>query len=237
MITQKYQYRALTRKQVEGKRLYSTPDGNAVPSVTTILDKTKPEEKRQALANWKKRVGVEKAQQITTEAANRGTRLHTYLEHYVLDDVLKEKGTNPFSWASHRMAEVVIEQGLCNVNEYWGMEVPLYFPQIYAGTTDCVGVHDGAPAIMDFKQSNKPKKEEWIDDYKLQLCAYAEAHNEVYGSNIQKGVILMAVKPEVNDMGEIITDPIYQEFIIEGDEFEHWKQQWWARVEQYYLSI
>lgn len=237
MITEKYQYRALTRKQVEGKRLYSTPDGVAVPSVTTILDKTKPEEKRQALANWKKRVGVEKAQQITTEAANRGTRLHTYLEHYVLDDVLKEKGTNPFSWASHRMAEVVIEQGLCNVDEYWGMEVPLYFPQIYAGTTDCVGVHNGAPAIMDFKQSNKPKKEEWIDDYKLQLCAYAEAHNEVYGSEIQKGVILMAVKPEVNDMGEIVTDPVYQEFIIEGDEFEHWKQQWWARVEQYYLSI
>jgi genome maintenance exonuclease 1 len=158
MITEKYQYRALTRKQVDGSRLYSTPDGAAVPSVTTILDKTKPEEKRQALANWKKRVGVEKAQQITTEAANRGTRLHTYLEHYVLDDVLKEKGTNPFSWASHRMAEVVIEQGLCNVDEYWGMEVPLYFPQIYAGTTDCVGVHNGSPAIMDFKQSNKPKK-------------------------------------------------------------------------------
>ena len=237
MITNKYEYRALTRKQVDGRRLYSTPDGSAVPSVTTILDKTKPEEKRQALANWKKRVGVEKAQQITTEAANRGTRLHTYLEHYVLDDTLKEKGTNPFSWASHRMAEVIIEQGLCNVDEYWGMEVPLYFPQIYAGTTDCVGIHNGSPAIMDFKQSNKPKKEEWIDDYKLQLCAYAEAHNEVYGSKIQKGVILMAVKPEVNDMGELVNDPVYQEFIIEGEDFDHWKKQWWARVEQYYLSL
>lgn len=237
MITHKYDYRALTRKQVDGRRLYSTPDGNAVPSVTTILDKTKPEEKRQALANWKKRVGEQKAQQITTEAANRGTRLHTYLENYVLDDTLKEKGTNPYSWASHRMAEVVIEQGLCNVDEYWGMEVPLYFPQIYAGTTDCVGIHNGSPAIMDFKQSNKPKKEEWIDDYKLQLCAYAEAHNEVYGSKIQKGVILMAVKPEVNDMGELVNDPVYQEFIIEGEDFDHWKKQWWTRVEQYYLSL
>lgn len=237
MITHKYDYRALTRKQVDGRRLYSTPDGNAVPSVTTILDKTKPEEKRKALANWKKRVGEQKAQQITTEAANRGTRLHTYLENYVLDDTLKEKGTNPYSWASHRMAEVVIEQGLCNVDEYWGMEVPLYFPQIYAGTTDCVGIHNGSPAIMDFKQSNKPKKEEWIDDYKLQLCAYAEAHNEVYGSKIQKGVILMAVKPEVNDMGELVNDPVYQEFIIEGEDFDHWKKQWWARVEQYYLSL
>lgn len=236
MITQRYDYKSLTRKQVDGKRLYATPDGTAVPSVTTILDKTKPEEKRQALANWKKRVGEQKAQQITTEAANRGTRMHTYLENYVLDGMLKEKGTNPFSWASHRMAEVVIEQGLCNVDEYWGMEVPLYFPQIYAGTTDCVGVHKGGEAILDFKQSNKPKKEEWIDDYKLQLCAYAEAHNEVYGSNIRKGVILMAVKPEINEMGEIKSDPIYQEFIIEGDEFEYWRKQWWNRVEQYYQS-
>jgi hypothetical protein len=237
MITQRYDYKSLTRKQIDGKRLYATPDGTAVPSVTTILDKTKPEEKRQALANWKKRVGEQKAQQITTEAANRGTRMHTYLENYVLDGVLKEKGTNPFSWASHRMAEVVIEQGLCNVDEYWGMEVPLYFPGVYAGTTDCVGVHAGGEAIMDFKQSNKPKKEEWIDDYKLQLCAYAEAHNEVYGSNINKGVILMAVKPEVNEMGELQSDPIYQEFIIEGEEFEHWRKQWWHRVEQYYLSL
>ena len=237
MITQKYDYKSLTRKQIDGKRLYQTPDGNAVPSVTTILDKTKSEEKKQALANWKKRVGVEKAQQITTEAANRGTRMHTYLENYVLDGQLKEKGTNPYSWASHAMAQKVIDEGLCNVDEYWGMEVPLFFPQIYAGTTDCVGVHKGSEAILDFKQTNKPKKEEWIDDYKLQLCAYAEAHNEVYGSNINKGVILMAVKPEVNNMGELMNDPVYQEFVIEGDEFEHWRKQWWARVEQYYQTL
>ena len=177
MIIEKYDYRALTRKQVAGKRLYSTPDGNAVPSVTTILDKTKSEEKRQALRNWKKRVGETKAQQITTEAAGRGTRMHKYLEDYCILDELKAPGSNPFSKQSHSMAKVVVEQGLCNVDEYWGMEVPLYFPKIYAGTTDCVGIHKGTPAIMYFKQSNKPKKEEWFDDYKLQLCAYAEAHN------------------------------------------------------------
>lgn len=237
MITEKYNYRALTRKQVDGKRLYSTPDGNAVPSVTTILDKTKSEEKKQALRNWKKRVGEAKAQEIVTEAAGRGTRMHKWLEDYCLVDEIKQPGSNPFSKQSHRMAEVVIEQGLCNVDEYWGMEVPLYFPQVYAGTTDCVGIHNGSPAIMDFKQSNKPKKEEWIDDYKLQLCAYAEAHNEVYGSNIKKGVVLMCVKPDTNEMGQIIKDPVYQEFIIEGEEFDYWRKQWWVRVEQYYLSM
>ena len=118
MITEKYNYRALTRKQVDGKRLYSTPDGNAVPSVTTILDKTKSEEKKQALRNWKKRVGEAKAQEIVTEAAGRGTRMHKWLEDYCLVDEIKQPGSNPFSKQSHRMAEVVIEQGLCNVDEY-----------------------------------------------------------------------------------------------------------------------
>ena len=101
------------------------------------------------------------------------------------------------------MAETVIREGMCNVNEVWGVEVPMYFPGIYAGTTDLVGVHSGEHAIMDFKQSNKPKKVEWIEDYKLQLCAYAEAHNEVYGTKISKGVVLMCVKPAVDEMGHL----------------------------------
>ena len=236
-MLQKFNYQKLSRTNINGKRHYCTPTGDPVPSVTTILDKTKPEEKRLALANWKKRVGEAKAQQITTEAANRGTRMHTYLENYVLDGMLKEKGSNPYSWASHAMAQEIINKGLCNVNEYWGMEVPLYFPSVYAGTTDCVGIHNGDESIMDFKQSNKPKKEEWIEDYKLQLCAYAEAHNEVYSTNIRKGVVLMAVKPETDEMGNVMTTPEYQEFIIEGDEWEHWRQQWWKRVEEYYTMI
>ena len=149
---------------MNGKRLYATPDGRKLPSVTTILDRTKPQEKRLALENWKKRVGHEKAQQITTEAANRGTRMHTYLEHWIINGTQKERGSNPFSWPSHVMADTVIREGLCQVDEFWGTEVPLYFPGIYAGTTDCVGLHQGMPAIMDFKQTNKPKREEWIDD-------------------------------------------------------------------------
>lgn len=236
LITKRYQYAPLTRESVEGQRLYATPDGNKLPSVTTILDRTKPAEKRQALENWKKRVGHEKAQQITTEAANRGTRMHTYLEHYVINDVLKDRGTNPFGWASHAMAEAVIRQGLTKVDEFWGTEVPLYFPRIYAGTTDCVGLHQGQQAILDFKQTNKPKKEEWIEDYFLQLAAYAEAHNEVYGTRIRRGVILMCAKPDTDDLGNVITEPQYQEWIIEDAEFDQWANRWWARVEQYYQT-
>lgn len=236
MITTRYQYQPLTRANVNGQRLYATPDGKKLPSVTTILDRTKPAEKRMALEQWKKRVGVEKAQQITTEAANRGTRMHTYLEHYVINGTQKDRGTNPFSWASHAMADVVIREGLCKVTEFWGTEVPVYFPSIYAGTTDCVGQHEGAEAIMDFKQTNRPKRTEWIEDYFLQLAAYAEAHNEVYGSRINRGVILMCAKPEVDDLGRVITEPQYQEWIVEGEEFKSWTRAWWARVEQYYQT-
>jgi hypothetical protein len=236
MIITKFDYKTLSRTNINGKRHYNTPVGNPVPSVTTILDKTKPDEEKIALENWKRRVGHERAQQITTEAASRGTRMHTYLEHYVKQGEIRDRGSNPFSWASHAMAETVIEKGLCNVDEYWGVEVPLYFPDIYAGTTDCVGLHKGSEAILDFKQTNKPKREEWIDSYKLQLCAYAEAHNEVYGTHINKGVILMCVKPEVDAMGHLTSEPVYQEFVIEGLEFEHWRQQWWKRVELYYTN-
>ena len=223
MITERYDYTPIKRRQVDGKRLYTTPTGVAVPSVTTILDKTKSEEKKQILRNWKKRVGEAKAQAIVTEAANRGTRMHTYLEKYVLGEELKETVSNPYAQQSLDMAKIVVEEGLCNVDEYWGTEVALYFPKIYAGTTDLVGVHKGEAAILDFKQTNKPKKREWIEDYFMQLVAYAEAHNEVYGTDIRKGVVLMCSK-----------DYAYQEFIAEGDEWDMWKEKWWARVEQYY---
>jgi genome maintenance exonuclease 1 len=129
----------------------------------------------------------------------------------------------------------VIEHGLCNVTEFWGYEVPLYFPGIYAGTTDAAGIHLNEQSILDYKQTNKPKRRDWIDDYFLQLCAYAEAHNEVHGTTIQKGVVLMCVKPEMDDSGNIVGQPEYQEFVISGAEFEQYRQQWWQRVEQYYL--
>lgn len=235
MLVQKFNYRPLNRESVDGKRHYCLPDGSKVPSVTTILDKTKPEESRIALQNWRKAVGEQRAQQITTEAANRGTRMHAYLEQFVLSNDMKPLPTNPYAHPSWFMAAEVILKGLCNVDEFWGVEVPLYYSGLYAGTTDCLGVWKGRPAIMDFKQSNKVKKKEYISDYFLQLCAYAQAHNHMHGTEIDQGVILMAVQPKMLEDGTYST-PEYLEFVIEGDEFAHWSNEWNKRVELYYLT-
>jgi genome maintenance exonuclease 1 len=199
------------------------------------LDRTKPQEARDALANWKKNVGEARAQQITTEAANRGTRMHAYLESYVMMDDMKPLPSNPFAHPSWFMAAEVIMQGLVHVDEFWGVEVPVYYSGLYAGTTDCVGVWKGRPAIMDFKQSNKVKKREWIEDYFLQLAAYAQAHNDTHGTDINTGVILMAVQPKLLE-DQTYSTPQYLEFVVEGDEFEHWTEEWNKRVELFYLT-
>lgn len=233
MIQQRYNYEPIDRTTIDGKRHYCLPDGTAVPSVTTILDRTKPEEKREALARWKRSVGEQRAQAITTEAANRGTRMHTYLEHYVKTGNMRDFPGNPFAQPSWFMAAEVILQGLGNVDEFWGVEVPVYYSGLYAGTTDCVGIWQGRPAIMDFKQSNKPKKREWIEDYFLQLAAYAQAHNNMHGTDIQSGVILMAVKPREIEPG-VYDRPEYLQFEINGKDFDYWCDQWNCRVEQYY---
>ena len=203
-----------------------TPDGFAVPSVTTILDATKPEEAKQALQNWRNRVGHKQAQAITTEAAGRGTRLHKWLENFVKLGETGEPGSNPYSQQSHLMAKTIIDNGLSKCNEFWATEASLYFPEMYAGTTDLVGVHDNSEAIIDFKQSNREKKEEWITDYFLQVVFYGTAHNEMFGTNIRKGVILMCTK-----------DNKYQEFIIDGKKWDEYTLKMWARLEQYYLNF
>ena len=235
MLTSPFEYSPLSRETLEGKRHYCLPDGSKVPSVTTILDRTKSEEKKAVLANWKKRVGEQQAQKIVTEAANRGTRMHSYLEQYILTGDMKELPSNPFAQPSWFMAAEVILQGLQNVDEFWGTEVPLYYSGLYAGTTDCIGVWKGKPAILDFKQTNKPKKREWIDDYFIQLAAYAAAHNHTHGTEINTGVILMAQQPVTLPNGEL-DKPVYTEYVIDGDEFAHWDKEWMKRVEMYYLA-
>ena len=225
LLNPKFTYTKLARDESTGKRLYATPDGFKVPSVTTVLDKTKPAESRIALANWRRNVGEKKAQEIVTEAANRGTRMHTFLENYIKGDVLKETVSNPYAQQSLTMAKIVIDKGFPKINEVWGSEVPLYFPELYAGTTDCCGIHDGDESILDFKQTNKPKKLEYIGDYFLQLTAYAMAHNEIHKTNIRKGVILMCSK-----------DFEYQEFILEPKDFDYWTERWCQRVEEYYAK-
>jgi len=215
----------MKRVNVDGSRRYLTPDGAKLPSVTTILDATKSEESKQALANWRKRVGPVRAQEITTEAAGRGTRMHKWIENYIKNDETGDPGSNPYSIQSHQMAHTIISKGLINCTEFWGTEVGLYFPEIYAGTTDLAGIHGNAEAIMDHKQTNKPKKREWIEDYFTQLAAYAIAHNEVHGTKIRKGVIFMCS-----------ADNQYQEFIVEGEEFDKYADMWWKRLETYYSN-
>ena len=222
LIVERYKYDKIERTSVEGKRKYLTPDGFAVASVTTILDATKD---KTHLHAWRKRVGDKKATEITTEAAGVGTRMHKYLEDYIDTAVWPSPGSNPYAQQAHKMAEQIKQHALSNVDEIWGSEVNLYVPQMYAGTTDLVGVYKGKPAIMDFKQSNKPKKVEWIEDYFLQLVAYAEAHNELHGTDICQGHVFICTR-----------DCEYQQFDILPSEYNDWRNEWYNRVYKYYES-
>ena len=215
-----YIYPRSQREIINGKRHYDIKS-EKLPSVTTILSAMQSPEKQASLAAWRVRVGEEEATRIVDEAGTRGTAMHKILEEYVqgqgyLD--LTEPGLN-----AHNMAIRVIEQGLCNVTEYYGLEATLYYPGLYAGATDMVAVHKGQDAIIDFKQTNKPKKREWIEDYCLQLAAYTMAHNFIYKTSISKGVIMMCSK-----------DNFYQEFIIEGKELQKYQHDYLRKVDQYY---
>lgn len=221
LITNKYVYEKLARVETNGKRRYATPDGGPpVASVTTILSATKD---MTHLIEWRRRVGEQKAQEITTEAAGVGTRMHKYLEDYIDTGTWPTPGSNPYAQKAHAMATRIKVHALDDVDEIWGSEVPLYIPKLYAGTTDLVGLYKGQPAIMDFKQSNKPKKKEWIEDYFLQMTAYALAHNEVHGTNIREGHVFMCTRDEE-----------YQQFDLLPEEFDEWTEKWWARVYDYY---
>jgi len=220
LIINRHDYQNLEKKSVNGSRKYLTPDGRAVASVTTILDATKD---KTHLIAWRKRVGEKKAQEITTEAAGVGTRMHKYLEDYIEFGEWPTPGSNPYAQQAHKMAEQIKINALAHVDEIWGSEVQLYVPQMYAGTTDLVGQYKGNPCIMDFKQSNKPKKEEWIVDYFLQLVAYAEAHNEMFDTNIREGHVFICCR-----------DLTYQQFDIWPDEYDDWRNEWYNRVYTYY---
>jgi len=217
----KYKYEKLTR--IEGpSRLYATPDGSRVPSVTTILSATAD---KTFLIEWKKRVGEAEAQRISTESAGLGTLVHKHIENFI-EGVERPPGSTPIHQMARAMSDQVIEKGLPGVDEVWGMEASLYYPGLYAGTTDLCGVYKGKPSIMDHKTAKKMKKPEWMQDYFIQTTAYALAHNEVHGTDIQQGVLFMVDRENQ-----------YQTFIIEGAEFKHYSDLWLQRVEQYYKLL
>ena len=214
-----YEYKKLTRDETSGKRLYACPDGAKVPSVTTVLDSTKD---KTFLIEWRKRVGDAEATRISTESAGLGTLMHTHLEKYVLGED-RPQGNNQVQIMARAMADTMINEAFPNVDEVWGIEAPLYYPGLYAGTSDMIGVWKGKPAIIDHKTTKKTKKKEWIEDYFLQCCAYALAHNEVHGTDIRTCAINI-----------IDRDAKLQSFIIEGNEFDHYSDLWAQRLDQYY---
>ena len=216
----KYRYPKTQREKVNGLRHYVF-EKEKLPSVTTILDQTQPAEKRESLQRGRDRVGELEATRIVDESQTRGTAMHKILEMYILDKGYLDE-TNVGKQA-HNMAIQVIQNGLINVTEYYGTECTLFYPGLFAGQTDLVGVHKGQDAIIDFKQTNKPKKEEWIGDYKLQLAAYAMAHNILFKTSICKGVVMMCS-----------ADNFYQEFVVEGEQFQKYMFEFLRRVDEYY---
>jgi len=217
-----FDYPTSTRALIDGKRHYDVGIQEKLPSVTTILQATQSDEKKAILSKWRQNIGENKAEFIKNDAAERGTIMHRILEGYLLGQGhadLSDQGQ-----LAGVMAKKVIESGIRgHLDEIWGSEITVYYPGLYAGATDCVGVYDGRPAIIDFKQSNKPKRKEWIEDYFVQLAAYAMAHNYVYNTKIQSGIILMCTK-----------DKLFQKFEIKDKEFQRFLWEWLRRVDLYY---
>ena len=218
----KYIYPRSSRSIVMGRRHYEI-DNEKLPSVTTILSQTQSEEKRKSLENWKARVGIQSAERIKNISAMRGTSMHTYLEGYLTDQ--KHLDLTALGQEAGKMADIVIRSGLGDLEEVWGTEVTLFYPGLYAGATDVVGIYNGRESIIDFKQTNKPKQREWIGDYFTQLAAYAMAHNHVYGTNIQSGIILMCSK-----------DGYFQKFEVLDKEFQGYMHTILKKVDQYYAN-
>ena len=217
-----FDYPKSVRSLIKGHRHYEI-DASSLPSVTTIISQTQDPEKIESLAKWKAKVGEKKAENIKNVAALRGTAMHEYLEHYIAGKELLDLTETGVKAKS--MAKTIIEQGLPDLEEIWGSEVTVYYPGLYAGATDLCGIYMGRDSIIDFKQSNKPKRAEWITDYKLQMVAYAMAHNYVYNTNIDQGVILMCTP-----------DNFFQRFIINGREFRELKWQWLSKIDAFYAT-
>ncbi len=221
-LIEKYVYPRSTREKLDGLRHY-TVDGEErpLPSVTTVLGKTQPKEKQESLDRWRKKVGLRQADKITRDAAVRGTAMHKYLEDMMRGQ--RSLDLTPLGIEATRMAEIIVERGLNDCSEIYGIEATLYYPGLYAGSVDLVAKYKDKVSIIDFKQTNKPKQREWIGDYFLQMAAYGMAHDAVYGTAIEQGVIMMCSK-----------DGYYQKFVIEGEEFRDAKHNFLRRLNEFY---
>jgi len=206
-----------TTAHESGHRTYDFK-GDKLPSVTTILSRTKDQT---YLDRWKAKVGYDEAERIKNLSSTRGTAMHKYLDSYVRDK--QRVDLTPIGQEARIMAQKIIEVGLTPISEYYGSEVSLYYPGLYAGSTDLVCLHNGIETIVDFKQANRPKKEEWIEDYYLQIAAYAMAHDYIHGSTIEQGIIMVCTP-----------DLYYQEFKFDGEKMRKYRHQFLRRLNQFY---
>ena len=216
----KYTYVRGSSTTDQGSRTYDF-DGKKLPSVTTILGKTKDQA---FLDRWKAKVGYEEAERIKNHASKRGTSMHKFLEKHISGtgyDDLTEIGVQ-----AKPMAQKIIDTGLKPITEYYGSEVTLHYPGLYAGSTDLVCEYGGRDTIIDFKQANRPKKKEWVEDYYLQIAAYAMAHDCMHHSNIEQGIIMVCT-PEL----------YYQEFKFDGDQMRQYRHKFLERLSQFYGQI
>ena len=216
----KYRYISGQRYEHHGSRTYDF-GGIRLPSVTTVLAKTKNQE---YLTAWKNKVGHEKAESIKNYSSKRGTSMHKFLENHITGVGYDDLST--IGQEARPMANKIIEVGLTPIEEYYGSEVTMHYPGLYAGATDLVCLHNNMETIVDFKQANRPKKLEWIEDYFLQIAAYAMAHDYVYKSQIRQGVIMVCTP-----------DLYYQEFKIQDADLRRWKHKWMKRLDMYHELI
>jgi genome maintenance exonuclease 1 len=228
-FVEKFQYKNCKQINcsITSKRTYLTPDGETLPSVTTILSATKD---MTGLNEWRKRIGEDAAEAITRAAAGRGTAMHQSIERF-LAGIERLPGKNLVHLKAKHMADIIIQNGLSHVDEVWAMEQSLYFPGLYSGTTDLVAVYKGNPSIIDYKQTNRPKKNEYVEDYYIQLVAYILCHNEVYGTDIREGHIFMCSRG--SDDYEIGGEE-YQQFDLWPQDFNKYQDMWLNKVEEYY---
>lgn len=217
----KFNYPELTTTSFKGMRFYETPEGKFYPSITTVLGGTMPEEKAQALKKWQMSLGMDVAQKKTKDAADRGTAVHLLAERYLKKEPLQQPG-DTFS-QSDINAFNALKLKLNKIEEVWAQEVALYSDLLgVAGRTDLIGIYKGRPCIIDFKTSSRIKGSADIEDYRLQLCAYALMHNEMFGTDINDGIIFMT-----SDGG------FPQEFSVD---LRDYVEKLAVRVEQFYAE-
>ena len=217
MLVNKYLYPTLERVDLEIGRHYLDSNQNPVPSVTTVLSGTS--KSKDGLIQWRNRVGEEEAERIIKQSTDIGTAVHEAIENYLNGDIWDNFEETHDQLLAQKISEKFVNDGLNGITEIWGLEVGLLLDNLYAGTADCVGLYQDIPTLIDFKTAKKIKKREWIEDYFLQGCAYANAHNVMFGTNIEQIVILMVDR-----------DAIFQEFIVRPTEFNFLTRKWKNRL-------